>query len=91
MRFNTIFPPIGRRIVSLNARQIKCLTGNVQTILVAFKDITERKKVEEAIGISELRYRRLFESAEDGILIIDANTGMIKDVNPFMLSCWDIT
>lgn len=33
---------------------------------------------------SELRYRRLFESAQDGILILDAKTGMIVDVNPFL-------
>ncbi len=33
---------------------------------------------------SELRYRRLFESARDGILILDAETGRIADVNPFL-------
>jgi PAS domain-containing protein len=31
---------------------------------------------------SELHYRRLFEAAQDGILILDARTGMIEDVNP---------
>jgi PAS domain S-box-containing protein len=34
---------------------------------------------------SELRYRRLFEGAKDGILILDARTGMIVDVNPFLI------
>ena len=34
---------------------------------------------------SELRYRRLFECAQDGILILDARTGMIEDVNPYLL------
>jgi len=34
---------------------------------------------------SELRYRRLFESAQDGILILNAETGMIDDVNPFLI------
>jgi len=34
---------------------------------------------------SELRYRRLFEAAQDGILILDAKTGMIDDVNPFLI------
>ena len=33
---------------------------------------------------SELRYRRLFESARDGILILDAGSGRILDANPFM-------
>jgi len=34
---------------------------------------------------SELRYRRLFEAAQDGILILDARTGMIEDVNPYLI------
>jgi PAS domain S-box-containing protein len=39
----------------------------------------------EALRASELRYRRLFESAKDGILILDAETGMIVDVNQFLI------
>jgi PAS domain S-box-containing protein len=39
---------------------------------------------EEAIRASELRYRRLFETAQDGILILDADTGQVVDANPFM-------
>ena len=34
---------------------------------------------------SELRYRRLFEAAQDGVLILDAETGMIEDVNPYLI------
>ena len=34
---------------------------------------------------SELRYRRLFEAAQDGILLLDAETGAITDVNPFLI------
>ncbi len=34
---------------------------------------------------SEVRYRRLFEAAQDGILILDAVTGAITDVNPFLI------
>jgi len=43
----------------------------------------------EAIRISELRYRRLFETAQDGILILDANSGEIIDVNPFLIDLLD--
>jgi diguanylate cyclase (GGDEF)-like protein/PAS domain S-box-containing protein len=35
---------------------------------------------------SEIRYRRLFEAAQDGILILDARTGAITDVNPFLIT-----
>jgi diguanylate cyclase (GGDEF)-like protein/PAS domain S-box-containing protein len=40
---------------------------------------------EQKIITSELRYRRLFEAAQDGILILDAKTGAIIDVNPFLI------
>ena len=39
----------------------------------------------QKIRTSELRYRRLFEAAQDGILLPDAQTGAITDVNPFLI------
>ena len=42
-------------------------------------------RVERSLLASELRYRRLFETAKDGILILDADTGRIDDVNPFLM------
>src|ERR1700730_7032465 len=47
---------------------------------------TGPKNSEEALRASELRYRRLFETAKDGILILDAKTGQITDVNPFLVN-----
>src|SRR5580693_3815791 len=40
---------------------------------------------ERALRASELSYRRLFEAAHDGILILDVDTGRINDVNPFLV------
>lgn len=40
---------------------------------------------EQAIRASELGYRRLFEAAKDGILILETDTGRISDVNPSLL------
>ena len=45
----------------------------------------EKKLWEEKLIISEIQYRRLFESSKDGILILDFETGMITDVNPFLI------
>jgi PAS domain S-box-containing protein len=55
-------------------------------LLGMVRDITERRRTETAFAASELRYRRLFESAKDGILILDAETGMVVDVNPFLIT-----
>ena len=41
--------------------------------------------IEQSVQDSELRYRRLFETAQDGILILNARTGAITDVNPFLI------
>jgi len=41
-------------------------------------------RTEHALRASELSYRRLFEAAKDGILILDVDTGRINDVNPFL-------
>jgi PAS domain S-box-containing protein len=41
--------------------------------------------VKEALSISEKRYRRLFECAQDGILILEFKTGKILDVNPYLV------
>ena len=38
----------------------------------------------DALRDSEMRYRRLFEAAQDGVLILDFESGEIVDVNPFM-------
>jgi PAS domain S-box-containing protein len=45
-------------------------------------EVVTRKKNEAAWQASEKRYRRLFESATDGILILEAETGKVLDVNP---------
>jgi PAS domain S-box-containing protein len=43
-----------------------------------------RKKLEQDLVNSEVKYRRLFESAQDAILILDGETGQITDANPFV-------
>lgn len=49
------------------------------------QDLAEHRKTEEALRLSELRYRRLFEAAKDGVLLLDADTGRITDVNPYLI------
>jgi PAS domain S-box-containing protein len=79
------FPGIGRRIMLLNARRVYSKGHKTQRILLGIEDITERRHMEQAVAASEVRYRRLFETAQDGILIIDAETAKIEDINPFLV------
>ena len=62
--------------------QIEVAGQKLYTVIM--RDLTEKSRVQEGLQTSELRYRRLFESAKDGILILDANNGQIVDVNPFL-------
>jgi diguanylate cyclase (GGDEF)-like protein/PAS domain S-box-containing protein len=78
-------PQVGRRTMILNARRIHDGGSRTVRVLLAIEDVTERKRMELEKAASELRYRRLFETAQDGILILDAETGQIADVNPFLV------
>ena len=49
-------------------------------------DVTDDLAAEHALEVSELSYRRLFETAQDGILLLDFYTGIITDVNPFLIA-----
>jgi PAS domain S-box-containing protein len=82
----TIKHASGKNIdVLYNASVYRNEAGQVQGVFAAARDITDRKRAEEALCASEVRYRRLFETAKDGIAILDAQTGIIEDVNPFLI------
>ena len=49
------------------------------------EEIQKGTQADEALEASETRYRRLFEAAQDGILILNTDTGEVMDVNPFLI------
>ena len=69
--------PVGISLSPVEVREGLLVSG-------AICDITVRKRAEERLQASEIRYRRLFEAAQDGILILDFATGQVEDVNPFL-------
>ncbi|MEO7425567.1 MAG: PAS domain S-box protein [Fibrobacteria bacterium] len=78
------FHKYGRPVfVSCSLAPILTNGESVGTV-IDFQDITEHKQAEDQLRTSEDRYRRLFETAQDGILILDAGAGRIMDVNPFL-------
>ena len=76
------FPSIGVRTVLLSARRVRP-EGDLPRTLLAVDDITPRRQAERELRASEeVRYRRLFETAGDGIVLLDADTEQITVVNP---------
>lgn len=88
----------GGRMIDVEFISNSYLLGQQRLIQCNFHDITERRQREQsvaqaeaAIRASELKYRKLFETAQDGILILEADTGRINDVNPFLLKLLGFT
>ena len=73
-----------RRTLLLNATRV-LLPGETQRLVfLAIEDITERKRSEAALRASEAQYRLIFETAREGIWLMDAESGKLLDVNPFL-------
>jgi PAS domain S-box-containing protein len=62
------------------------LVSNKKIIQCNIRDIIDRKVAQALLKSSETCYRRLFETAQDGILIIDEKTGKIVDANPYIIN-----
>ena len=74
----------GHRTLLLNARKLSQAPGHREKILLGIEDVTAALALESDLRRSEKRYRRLFEAAKDGILILDPGTRKITDANPFI-------
>ena len=68
------------RYVTINVQ----LSPDGQECSMSVTDISDRKRDEDALRVSEIRYRRLFETAHDGVLLMDPATRKITDANPYM-------
>jgi PAS domain S-box-containing protein len=80
------FPTIGHKIMMLNGRIIETEVPIEHIILLAIKDITDIRKKENEVREYDARFRLLFETARDGLLLIDHNTGRIVNSNPAISS-----
>src|SRR5437762_6017163 len=68
----------------MSPRQAVCLEEGAAQVTDKTNKSAQRRGARGSVRTSEIRYRRLFEAAQDGILILDAATRKITDVNPFM-------
>jgi len=63
----------------------------IDGIVLTFIDIDEAKRAKDHLTVSEIGYRTLFETSNDGIIVLDGNTGEIQDVNPFLIKLLGIS
>jgi len=75
------FPGIGPRVILLNARQIVDPEFHQKLILLAMEDVTALRKTEHALKDYEGRFQRLFDTAGDGLLLVNKEDGHITDAN----------
>ncbi len=76
------FQQIGYKVMLLNARQIYRKDIDTKMILFAIEDITEHKRLEDLLKEAEGHYRRVFETANDGIMLLEKGKGKITHANP---------
>lgn len=67
-------------------RKLEKLGPAINRALQVVELYIKKVQTEEALSKSEIRYRRLFESTNDGILILDGELGKIIDVNPYLIA-----
>jgi two-component system sensor histidine kinase DegS len=76
----------GRQLaISMTVSPVQDGKGGIIGASKVARDITGHKQAQERMRVSEIRYRRLFEAAQDGILILDPKTRCITDANPFIV------
>jgi two-component system CheB/CheR fusion protein len=68
------------RSYSMWIRPYRTADNKIDGAVMTLFDITDRKNITDA------RYRRLFEAAREGIVIVEARTGTVMDANPFILA-----
>ncbi|TRX16307.1 chemotaxis protein CheB [Flavobacterium franklandianum] len=84
---------IDERWFNIKIMPYRTIDDHIDGLVFTFNNITKFKKLElelknanKSLELNrETQYRHLFESAKDGILMLDADTGKITDVNPFLI------
>lgn len=73
------------KIVGLNISRLNS-DNKVVSLSGIIRNISDAKNTKKELLESKIYYRRLFETAKEGILILDASTEQITDANPFLIN-----
>ncbi len=72
-------------VLELLASQAAISLENARLYTDLEEENAERRRIERELQLSEAHYRRLFETAKDGILLLDSDSGIVRDVNSHLL------
>lgn len=76
------FPLLGTRTLLIDARLLAVRVDSPREIVLSIQDVTDVLAFQVGLRRSELRYRRLFEAAREGVLLVDPASRKVIDVNP---------
>jgi PAS domain S-box-containing protein len=78
----------GTLYVEITSSPIKVPTGEIIAGIEVVRDITERKRLDKNLEISEEKYRLLFSTVQDAIIIVDAESRQIIEANDYALQLY---
>ncbi|HEY0847839.1 MAG TPA: EAL domain-containing protein [Noviherbaspirillum sp.] len=80
------FPAGAMGVLELIASQAAISIENARLYADLKEENSERRRIERELQLSEAHYRRLFETAKDGILLLHSTSGIVTDVNSHLLA-----
>ncbi len=88
-----VIDQVPRELEAERKKALQALARQVVALIELRRAIEQKNEIEaqsralvDALCASELSYRRLFEAAQDGVLILEVETGQVTDVNPYLTS-----
>jgi PAS domain S-box-containing protein len=75
----------GKQILQTRGKVLFDENKLTSKIIGTSQDITKQELAQQAIKSSEIKYRRLFETSKEGVILLDSSTGIISDINPFVI------
>jgi PAS domain S-box-containing protein len=78
----------GTLYVEITTSAIKVPTGEIIAGIEVVRDITERKRLDKNLKLSEERYRLLFSTVQDAVFMVDAESRRIIEANDYALQLY---
>src|SRR5208337_3596654 len=78
-----VFPTIGEKVMLLNARKVQAELGREPFILLAIEDITERKRMSEAVDLARQYAENIVSTVRDPMVVLDSDLRIVSASRSF--------